>query len=251
MLPDLRARSAAPELMDDPTIGGDELVTALRELRLINRLLLAALPTVEGVAALWGAAGCPRELSILDVGAGSGDGCRPLLRWATLRGVAMEITLLDIHPETCAEAERFFRTEPRVTVRQGDLFALAPGSVDIVTAALVLHHFPEPQLTQALQALTRAARIGVVVNDLHRNVLAWGGIRLATALLSRNRVIRHDAPLSVARGFREADLLRLREQPGLERLSYAWRPLWRWLAIIDRTSAVGAAPREGGGRRLP
>lgn len=237
MFPDLRARSTAPELMDDRTIGGDELVTALRQLRLINRLLRAAGPTVEGVAHLWGAAGCPRRLSILDVGAGSGDGCRPLLRWAAMRGVAMEITLLDIHPETCAEAARFFRDEPRVTVRQGDLFALEPESVDIVTAALVLHHFPEPQLGQAVHALARAARIGVVVNDLHRSVFAWGGIRLATALLSRNRMIRHDAPLSVARGFREADLLRLREQPGLGRLSYAWRPLWRWLVIVPTGAA--------------
>jgi SAM-dependent methyltransferase len=238
--PDLTVRSAAAELMDDPSIGGEELTTALRQLRLINRLLFAARPTVEGVAWLWGAAGCPRRLSILDVGAGSGDGCRALLGWAVSRGVDMDITLLDIHPETCAEAERFFRDEPRVRARQGDLFALEPGAADIVTAALVLHHFPEPLLGHALQALARAARLGVVVNDLHRSIVAWGGIRLATGIFSRNRMIRHDAPLSVARGFREADLRRLQQLAGLERLTYGWRPLWRWLVIIEKEGS-----REG------
>jgi SAM-dependent methyltransferase len=230
--PDLRERSAAEELMDDRSIGGAELEGALRELRVINRVLASARPTVEGVERLWRAAGCPRRLSLLDVGAGSGDGCRALLRWAERRGVALAITLVDIHPETCAEAARFFQGEPRVSVRQGDLFDLPPGSADIVTAVFLLHHFPDALLGRALEALARAARIGVVVNDLHRSRVAWAAIRLATAALSRNRMIRHDAPLSVARGFRAADLRRLRALPGLERLWFAWRPMYRWLVVI-------------------
>jgi len=230
--PDLRARSTAPELMDDLAIGGQELTGALRELRIINRVLGSARITREGVERLWRAAGRPRRLSILDVGAGSGDAGRALLRWAERAAVEMDITLLDINPATCAEAERYFAGEPRVRVRQGDLFDLAPGSADIVTAAFVLHHFEDGRLGAALQALARAARIGVVVNDLHRSAVAWVAIRLATAALSRNRMIRHDAQLSVARGFRSADLRRLRGLPGLERLSYAWRPMYRWLVLI-------------------
>jgi SAM-dependent methyltransferase len=219
--------------MDDRSIDGAELLFALRELRVINWLLQSARPTVEGVARLWQAAGCPSHLSVLDVGAGSGDGCRALLRWADRQRVEIDITLLDIHPETCAEAKRLFRGERRVRVRQGDLFTLDARSVDIVTAALVLHHFSEPLLGRALQALARAARLGVVVNDLERSVLAWLGIRLGTLLLSRNRMIRHDAPLSVARGFRAEDLWRLRALPGLERLTFHRRLLWRWLLIIS------------------
>ncbi|MEN9936883.1 MAG: hypothetical protein RLZZ387_3462 [Chloroflexota bacterium] len=230
--PDLSARSDAPELMDDRSIGGDELAQALRELRLINYLLGAAWPTVEGVERLWRAAGQPRSLSVLDVGAGSGDGARALLRWAARRGVEIDITLLDIHPDTCAEAARLFHGEPRVRVQLGDLFALAPGSVDVVTAALVLHHFPTPLLGRALPSLAQAARLGVVVNDLHRSVLAWAAIRVLTWAFSRNRMIRHDAPLSVARGFRAAELRALRALPGLERLRFAWRPLFRWLIIV-------------------
>ena len=238
--PDLSVRSDAPELMDDRAIGGDELVGALRELRLINRLLGAARPTVEGVGRLWRAAGRPGKLAVLDVGAGSGDASRALLRWSDRQGVEIDITLLDIHPETCAEAALSFQGEPRVRVREGDLFALAPRSTDVVTASLVLHHFPEPSLGHALQALARAARLGVVVNDLQRSRIAWAAIRAATALLSRNRMIRHDAPLSVARGFRAADLAALRRLSGLERLAFAWRPMFRWLAIVPASN--GSAP---------
>lgn len=156
----------------------------------------------------------PPRLSILDVGAGSGDVNRALLRWANHQALDLRITLIDIHPETCAAAAAYYQDEPRVQVQQGDLFDLAPNQADIVTASLFLHHFTDAQLPAAWSALLRAARIGVVVNDLHRHPVAWIGIRVATQLLSRNRMIRHDGPLSVQRGFQAADFMRLRSLPG-------------------------------------
>ncbi|HWQ11890.1 MAG TPA: methyltransferase domain-containing protein [Roseiflexaceae bacterium] len=237
--PDLRVRATAPELMDDLALGGEELTGALRELRLINRLLGASRPTVEGVARLWRAAGRPLRLSLLDVGAGSGDASRALLHWARRHGVQLDITLLDLNPQTCAEAARCFAGEPRVQVRQGDMFELAADSADIITATLVLHHIPEARLGAALRALVRAARLGVVANDLRRSLLAWAGIRAATAALSRNRMIRHDAPLSVARGFRAADLERLRAEPGVGRMWYVRRRWFRWLVVIEGLKARG------------
>jgi SAM-dependent methyltransferase len=232
MWPDLRRRASTPELMDDRTIGGAELREALDQLRLINRLLGAARPTIEGLGRLWRAAGRPAALTILDVGAGSGDLSRPMLRWAERRGVRLHIVLVDIHPETCATAAAAHRDEPGVMVLCSDLLRLALRPVDIVTAALFTHHFSSEELPAVYRAMARAARLGVVVNDLHRHPLAWGAIWLATRLCSRNRMIRHDAPLSVRRGFRAADLRRLRTALGAPALRFMWRPLFRYLIIL-------------------
>lgn len=227
-------RSGGPELMDDRSIGGAELAQALRQLRVINRCLGAAWPTVEGVARLWRRAGRPQTFAVLDVGAGSGDLNRALLRWARRRGVALRLTLVDIHPETCAAAARLYANEPAVAVACYDLHTLPAGVADVVTAALFLHHFPTAELPAVLHALRNAARVGVVVNDLHRHPLAWAGIWLATQALSRNRMIRHDAPLSVLRGFQYGELTRLRATlPGLV---VRWRPLFRWLLLVPCSS---------------
>jgi 2-polyprenyl-3-methyl-5-hydroxy-6-metoxy-1,4-benzoquinol methylase len=227
-------RSSALEQMDDLTIGGDELAEALRQLRVINRLLGSAWLTLEGVLRLWWAAGRPKHLSILDVGSGSGDINRLLLAWANRQGIAMRITLVDIHPETCAAAAVYYRDEPRVQVLCSDLMQLGLAQSDIVTAALFTHHFSQEQLPAMYTALTRAARLGVVVNDLHRHPLAWAGILVATRLFSRNTMIRHDAPLSVLRGFCSEDLEQLRALPGLQGLSYQWRPFFRYLILVRR-----------------
>ncbi len=238
MWPDLTQRSAALELMDDPTIGGDELAEALRQLRVINRVLGSAWPTLEGVLRLWRAAGRPARLTILDIGSGSGDINRLLLAWADRQGIAMRIILVDIHPETCAAAAAYYRHESRIQVVCSDLMRLAIPPADIVTTALFTHHFSSEQLPGVYLALAHAARIGVVVNDLHRHPIAWAGIWVATRLFSRNRMIRHDAPLSVRRGFRAEDLGRLRARPDLVGLSYRWRPFFRYLITLPGAPAA-------------
>jgi len=220
------------ELMDDRELGGAELREALHQLGWINRLLGAAWPTLEGVIRLWRRAGRPRRLVLLDIGAGAGDVNRLLLRWASWQGIDLQITLVDIHPDTCAAAAAYYRNEPRVHVVQGDLFHLPLQTVDIVTAALVTHHFPTDQLPAVYTAMQQVARLGVVVNDLHRHLLAWIAIWVGTRLLSRNRMIQHDAPLSVRRGFQSADFDRLRVTPALNNLRYVWRPFFRYLVIV-------------------
>jgi len=229
--PDLTRRSEKLELMDDRAIGGEELAEALRDLRVVNRVLGAAWPTLEGVKRLWRAAGRPARLSLIDVGAGSGDINRRLLAWADRRGVALRITLVDLHPETCATAAVYYRGEPRVSVVCADALRLCVRA-DVVTASLFAHHFPARQLPGLLTALARAARLGVVVNDLHRCRLAWIGIWIWTRLFSRNRMFRNDAPLSVERGFRAPDLDVLRADADLGELTYAWRPLFRYLITV-------------------
>jgi hypothetical protein len=120
-----------------------------------------------------------------------------------------------------------------------DLLQLALQPVDVITAALFTHHFSQGQLPDVYRAMAGAARRGVVVNDLHRHALAWAFIWLATRLLSRNRMIRHDAPLSVRRGFRAADLQRLRAEPGLGGLRFMWRPLFRYLILVPGDCHAG------------
>jgi SAM-dependent methyltransferase len=232
LLPPIAQRATAPELMDDRTIGGAELAVALRQLRLINRLLGAVWPTVEGVDRLWREGGRPPRLCVLDVGAGSGESAQALQRWARLRGVALQVTLLDIHPETCAAAARNLRDASGVSVVCGDVLRLPLRGADVVTASLFTHHLDGALLPSALVAMARTAWLGVVVNDLHRSLVAWVLIRLLTGLFSRNRMIRHDAPLSVLRGFQASELAALRERQELANLHVVWRPFFRWLVVI-------------------
>lgn len=236
----LEVRARAPELMDDLAQGGAELREALRHLRRLNRLFAASGRTLSGVASLWELAGRPRRLTVLDVGSGSGDVNAALLRWADARGVKIGITLADRTEEACAEARALYADEPRVRVLRQELFALEEGAADIVTASQFVHHFADEELPDVASAMLKASRLGIVIQDIHRHWLAWTAVWLASRLISGNRYVVNDGPLSVAKGFRAADWERLRERLGERRLAYSWRPLFRYVVTVPKA----APPRE-------
>ncbi|GIP53783.1 methyltransferase domain-containing protein [Paenibacillus vini] len=234
MFPKLHQRALAAELMDDFTSGGEELREALRELRRLNRLFAASAPTLYGVKQLWRDAGEPKQLSITDVGAGSGDVNRRVLQWASKQGVTVMITLVDMTEEACAEARQVYMDEPRVQVVRGNLFTLPEARTDIVTGTQLLHHFSEEELPRAVASMLRAARLGVVVNDIHRHWIAWTAVWLATRVISSNKYILNDGPLSVAKGFRSQDWKRLKQTMGINQMLYSWRPLFRYAVVIGK-----------------
>lgn len=233
----LKERAEAPEFMDDFASGGAELREALRHLRLLNRLFAAAAPTVHGVRRLWLKADRPRRLSILDVGAGSGDVNRQLLQWADAEQVELRITLVDLTEEACEEAGQLFRNEPRIQVMRGDLFTLTEACADIITGTQFIHHFAAEELPTVVHSMLNASRIGVVINDIHRHWIPWTAVWLTTRVVSSNRYIWHDGPLSVAKGFRAEDWDRLQKALGLTDMYYAWRPLFRYAVVIGKNKS--------------
>ncbi|WP_219838343.1 methyltransferase domain-containing protein [Paenibacillus sp. R14(2021)] len=236
MLKRLKERATELELMDDFTMGGAELREALRQLRVLNRIFAAAAPTLYGVHRLWAAADKPKRFSVLDIGSGSGDVNRSLLRWADENGIELCITLADITDEACEEARLLYRGEPRINVMRRDLFELPSGCADVITGTQFLHHFEESELPCVVNRMLAASRIGVVINDIHRHWMAWAAVWLATRVLSRNRYIVNDGPLSVAKGFRKEDWQQLRhELSGTAEMLVAWRPLFRYAVILWRS----------------
>lgn len=235
----LSERAQEAELMDDFSEGGDELCEALKHLRRLNRLFAAPGPIRAGVNKLWNAIGCPDTLSILDVGAGSGDVNRKLLQWSDRKGIRLSLTLVDMTEEACDEARRLFRHEPRVRVLRADVRALPEASADIVTASQFVHHFDGQQLVDIVSRMLQASVYGVVIGDIHRHPVPYAAVWLATRIMSRNRYIRHDGPLSVAKGFKGSDweALKMRLDTGM--MTYEWKPLFRYSVVIpSRTPAL-------------
>ena len=234
----LSSRAREDELMDDFSMGGEELREALRHLRRLNKIFAAPGPTVSGVEKLWKSVGKPDTLTLLDVGAGSGDVNQKLLHWAKKQGIDMQITLVDLTEEACEEARQLFQNEPRVRVQRADLTALPDDSADIVTGSQFIHHFEGEQLVDMVGHMLRASRYGVVINDIHRHPVSYKAVWITTRLISRNRYIRHDGPLSVAKGFTDQDWQELKQRLNHDTMTYEWKPLFRYSVVIPRKEGL-------------
>ncbi|TXK73864.1 methyltransferase domain-containing protein [Paenibacillus sp. N3.4] len=232
MFKGFKQRAIKTELMDDFSTGGAELREALQHLRRLNWIFGAAAPTIFGIKRLWIEADKPKRLAILDIGSGSGDVNRHLLRWADETQIDLTITLVDMTEEACEEARLLFRHEPRIHVMRSDLFQLSEDCADVVTATQFVHHFTTNELPLVVNSMLKASRLGVVINDIHRHWIPWAAVWLTARIVSKNRYIWHDGPLSVAKGFRSEDWNNLKHSLRKSQMFFTWRPLFRYVVVI-------------------
>jgi ubiquinone/menaquinone biosynthesis C-methylase UbiE len=206
------------ELLDGPLDDPVALAANLRDLAWINRHLGGIALSRRALDALLGDR--LGALLLMDVGTGSGDIPAALQATETRRGRQLRVTALDSRPEVIAAALTVapgLATRPDFTFVVGDGRALpgADRSQDVVHASLVLHHLAPDAALALLREMSRVATIGVVVNDLARGRLFWIGAWLLSHTLTRSRLTRTDASLSVRRAYTQVEMQALMARAGL------------------------------------
>lgn len=225
--PDLSVRRREAEWMDEPGVSPRELDRALRFIRRVNSWLgytRAMIGHLERFSRNWK----PGErITMIDFATGSADIPRAILRWASSRGFDVHITAIDLHGTTLhiAAAEN---DDPRLRFVRGDVLRLpfADGSFDYALCAMSLHHLSDDDAAAALVAMRRVARRGIVAADLLRDRQAYAWIKLLTFF--SNRMIQHDAAVSVAQAFSRGEVMRLRDHCGLDFTRYFRHFGYRW-----------------------
>ena len=211
----LRNRAIAEELMDADDLDAETYAAVVGDLAKVNVVTMAARPTLGFLArAVARVNGAP--LRVLDVGFGDGDMLRRIARWAARKGHAVELVGIDLNPRSELAARA--HTPPGMAIRwvTGDYADLAGEPWDVVISSLVAHHMTHSQLVDFLRFMDSHARVGWLVNDLHRHRFAHSGFPLLATLAGWHRIVRHDGTLSIARSYRPAEWPPILAEAGVE-----------------------------------
>lgn len=217
-------RSYQSELMDDFSIQDDRIDIALRELKIINRFLGGISTTRAALKNFI----CSKdnEISILDIGSASSDNLLAAKKYYPRLNIISfdkNIRSLKFFPDSILKLN-------------ADAFKIPiqDNSCDIVHASLFLHHFTEKEIISLLKEFLRISKKGIIINDLKRSYFALGGIKMLTSLFSKSEFVINDAPLSVKRGFKKSELIRIFNDAGLENFIIKRKWAFRWMAVIRK-----------------
>ena len=209
-------RATEPERIDTGDYTPQEYETFLGEIAFINRhfgdgraLRKTLLREIE-VNDL-------REFSVLDVGCGSGELLRIIAGFAESSDRTATLVGIDnnsISSSTTQTGSREFR---QISSVQGDAFRLPfdDDAFDYSISSLFFHHLTDDQIPIVLNEMSRVAKRGVVVIDLHRDPVAFIGYKILCFVFRISKLVRHDGSLSIRKGFRVEELERLAKGAGL------------------------------------
>lgn len=224
-------RSSQAEIMDDFHLQGKEMEVLLTDLRRVNQLLGGNAVTLNGIETLLETHPLTKSTTILDVGCGDGQLLRQCAKWAKKKGRTFDLIGVDGNAHILSEARK--RTpQSNIRYEQVDAFA-KPCRLpehDIAICTLFLHHFKNPQIVEILERLSSKAKVGVVINDLHRSRWAFWLFKLFSVVMLRTKTARHDGLVSVARGFKRKELNQLSEKiKGKHIIRWMWAFRFQWI----------------------
>ncbi|WP_041237684.1 methyltransferase domain-containing protein [Gloeothece citriformis] len=236
-------RSYQLEILDGDNIPNQDLYQTLKELRCINTWLGGHRAVILGLEEFQKkyinlfrvTRNIPikNNLNIYEIGSGGGDNLYAIYRWAKKQHIPLNLGGIDIK-ETCLKFAQETYQNLDISWHTSDYrkWDFQDKRPDITFNSLFCHHFTDEQLVEMLKWMKTNSKLGFFICDLHRHSLAYYSIKLLTQWISKNYLIKNDAPLSVRRGFKKKELEILLNKAGIESYKIKWQWAFRYVVIV-------------------
>ena len=99
---------------------------------------------------------------------------------------------------------------------------------------LTLHHFKKNEIIKLLTVFSKNSKIGFVVNDLHRNAIAYYLFQVLCFVFRMNKMSREDGLTSILRGFKKEELIAFSENLRFKKYSIQWKWAFRYQWIVEK-----------------
>lgn len=230
---DLTNRSLQKELLDADDIPFAAIQQNMEELNTVNHLLGGHTITLKGFKEL--IKGANEPITVCEIGCGGGDNLRVLYNYALKEKIAIRLIGIDIKSSCIKFASEKNNDMQALWIcsdyRTADMRSLSP---DIIFSSLFCHHFAQQDLVFMMGWMNSNCKRGFFVNDLHRHPLAYYSIKWLTGLFSKSYLVKNDAPLSVARGFKKQEWLNILKDAGIPSCKVQWKWAFRYLVIFKK-----------------
>jgi len=224
------SRSDEKEMLDESNIQRDLLIKNLSELDTCNRFTGGHAILLKGIRQL--ITDHNKIYHIVDLGCGSGDALKTIANWARSNKYHIRLTGIDLNVNAIEYLKINCVNYPEITGITSDYRDYITGneSIDIVHCSLFCHHLHDAELLQLFIYFRQHIKKGFIINDLHRSRMAYYSVWLFTRLFNGTELAKHDGPVSVLRGFKSGELVRLLSKA--EIIDYAIQNEWAFRYLI-------------------
>lgn len=229
-------RTEEAEIMDDFALEGEILRDALDKIASINQLLGGNALTLKGVEKLLKSTASEKEIVIVDVGCGNGDMLRSLADFGKKNNFNFRLIGIDANAFTINHAQNLSKNYSNISYECLDIFSPSFVEIkcDIVLCTLTLHHFKDQEIERLLAVFYEQARLGVVINDLHRSAVAYRLFQALCFVFQLNAMSREDGLTSILRGFKKEDLEEFSKKLNFKNDTIRWKWAFRYQWIITK-----------------
>ena len=169
------------------------------------------------------------------MGCGDGSMLRELARFCQKNDIATRLIGIDLNEKALQLAVEASKDYPEIEYLCKDIirFDADTLSCDILINTLTMHHFTNKEIEIFLQKFIELAKIGVVINDLHRSLSAYYLFQLFSLIFIKTKVAKIDGLISITKGFVKSDLLTYAKKLPTVSHQIEWKWAFRYVWVMQ------------------
>ena len=215
---------------------GEILREALDKIAKINQLLGGNQLTLQGVQKLIYNIDKSQIITIVDIGCGNGDMLRKLADFGIQNKYNFNLIGIDANNFTINYAKKLSENYSNIKYQCEDIFNADFNELkyDIVLCTLTLHHFEDDLIEDLLKVFYNNSKIGIVINDLHRNIISYRLFQVLCFVFGLNTMSKQDGLTSILRGFKKEELVSFSKKMNFKNYTIQWKWAFRYQWIIKK-----------------
>jgi 2-polyprenyl-3-methyl-5-hydroxy-6-metoxy-1,4-benzoquinol methylase len=226
----LNLRSYQKELLDLDDIPFADIRQNMKELNLINTYLGGHTISISGIKKILQTVKHDKPITVCEIGCGGGDNLKAIEKWCISHYINVSFIGIDMKQECIEFAQQQYPSLAATWITSDyKEVVFKDQKPTIIFSSLFCHHFTDEEVIQILRWMKENTAGGFFINDLHRHSLAYHSIKIITGIFSGSYLVKNDAPLSVARGFKKREWEKLVHAAGLSNCSIEWKWAFRHL----------------------
>ncbi len=156
--------------------------------------------------------------SVLDIGAGSGELLRTIADFARKQNCKTSLYGVELNARSAEAIAEESENYAEIESIRADAFRLpfADSAFDYAICSLFTHHFTDENIVKILAEMSRVARRGIYIIDLHRHRAAYVFYKIFCAAFRISRLVREDGSLSILRSFKLDELEKIGQKAKLK-----------------------------------
>ena len=161
---------------------------------------------------------------------------RKLAEYGHKKNLIFQLIGIDANNFTINHAKQLSENYSNISFFCHDIFeeSFRELKYDIVLCTLTLHHFKENQIINLLNVFYTNSKIGIIINDLHRNAIAYRLFQVICFVFNLNKMSRDDGLISILRGFTKKELINYSNELKFKNYNIQWKWAFRYEWIISK-----------------
>ncbi len=224
-------RNGDTELMDDPNLDATILQNAVDDINKINKWLGGFKFTLDVVRKQLQLIN-QEVITIVDAGCGDGEMLRYLAKH--IKDSRVQFLGLDFSAASVAKGKEKSSGFDTIRFRESDILKIDPTDIecDILISTLTMHHFNDEEIITFLKKFKEITTHSIIINDLHRSIIAFGLFKFLCLTFIKNEISKHDGLISIASGFKRDDLKKYAQLIPFKKDQIQWKWSFRFIWLI-------------------